>query len=279
MDSEQCIRNALGYAYSALRLRDRFFSPTDTKSAYEDYCTRLSNLLNAAGCMDIRNAEVEAFYTNKVSEEEFASMIITKVLSKRRSGSALTPLFALTWEFYSPIVTTAENVADIHEVSLRHLWEIFIRLDTEGDTTLSVDDVVALVLTIFHANGVHRSGAEIGEWFYPHTLVNYISFISALSNGHAKCLKPVIVYHLHEVITTEVVKKGRLTKKGHRVPSWKERFFVLKPSSIDYFMEGEDDGRKEQKVRENCSWCAWELISRYNQVLQAHMIVKGLSNE
>ena len=66
------------------------------------------------------------------------------------------------------------------------------------------------------------------------------------------------------------------------MPSWKERFFVLKPSSIDYFMEGEDNGRKEQKVRENCSWCAWELISRYNQVLQAppyHMIVKGLSNE
>ena len=161
----------------------------------------------------------------------------------------------------------------IHEVFLRHLWEIFIRLDMEGDTTLSVDNVVALVLTIFHANGVHRSGAEIGEWFYPHTLVNYISFISALSNGHAKCLKPVIVYHLHEVITTEVLKKGRLTKKGHRVPSWKERFFVLKPSSIDYFMEGEDDGCKEQKVRENCSWCAWELISRYNQSCRHRHII------
>eukprot|EP00731_Ephydatia_muelleri_P022128 Em0014g719a len=247
MDSERCIRNALGYAYSALRLRDRFLSPNDIKSAYEDYCGRLSNLLNASGALDIRNAEVEAFYTGKVNEEDFSSMLITKLVSKRRNGIGLTPLFALTWEFYSPIVTAAENVAEIHEVSLRHLWEIFIKLDMEGDTTLSVDDIVALVLTIFHANGLHRSEAEIGEWFYPHTLVNYIGFISALSNRYAKYLKPVIVHHLHEIITTEVLRKGRLTKKGHRMPSWKERFFVLKPSSIDYYMEGEDDGKKEQK--------------------------------
>lgn len=249
MDSERCIRNALGYAYSALRLRDRFLSPNDIKSAYEDYCSRLSNLLNASGALDIRNAEVEAFYTGKINEDDFSSTIITKLLSKCRNSSGLTPLFALTWEFYSPVVTAAENVAEIHEVSLRHLWEIFIQLDVEGDTTLSVEDVVALVLTIFHANGLNRSEAEIGEWFYPHTLVNYISFISALSNRYAKYLKPVIIHRLHEIITTEVLKKGRLTKKGHRVPSWKERFFVLKPSSIDYYMEGEDDGKKEQKVR------------------------------
>ena len=248
MDSEHCIRNALGYAYSALRLRDRFFSPNDTKSAYEDYCTRLSNLFNVPGSVDVRNAEVEAFYTGKVSEEEFASAITTKIILRRRSGGSITPLFALTWEFYSPVVTAAENVAEIHEVSLRHLWEVFVRLDMEGDTTLSVDDVVALVITVFRANGVLRSEADIGEWFYPHTVVNYISFISALSSGHAKYLKPVIVHHLHEVITTEVLKKGRLTKKGHRVPSWKERFFILKPRSIDYFMEAEDDGRKERKV-------------------------------
>lgn len=44
-------------------------------------------------------------------------------------------------------------------------------------------------------------------------------------------------------MTVEVLRSGRMKKKGHVVHSWRERVFVLKETSLAYFDEN------VQKVR------------------------------
>ena len=70
---EYVVRNALCYAYDALRSNERYIGESTT-SRYENYFQQLAEKLAAPGkkCdVSISNSEVESFYLGRVSLGEF----------------------------------------------------------------------------------------------------------------------------------------------------------------------------------------------------------------
>ena len=70
---EYIVRNCLGYAYDALRSKERLIGDT-TESYYESYFQRLLESLGPPGKkweLIIPNSEVESFYLGGVSPGEF----------------------------------------------------------------------------------------------------------------------------------------------------------------------------------------------------------------
>ena len=52
---------------------------------------------------------------------------------------------------------------------------------------------------------------------------------------------------VNDVYVKEIMKTGLLTKKGHKVKSMKERFFVLTPQLLNYY-EGKNSNGKRKGV-------------------------------
>lgn len=50
-----------------------------------------------------------------------------------------------------------------------------------------------------------------------------------------------LVCNLHDFYVFNIVKIGYLSKKGHRVANIKERYFILRQDSMDYFTENMRD--------------------------------------
>ena len=70
---EYVVRNALSYAYDALRSKERFIGETTT-SHYENYFQQLAERLGPPGKkwdVSISNSEVESFYLGRVTLGEF----------------------------------------------------------------------------------------------------------------------------------------------------------------------------------------------------------------
>lgn len=70
---EYIVRNALAYAYDALRSKERLIGES-TVSYYEEYFQQLLEKLGPPGKkweMNVNNSEVESFYLGRVSLGEF----------------------------------------------------------------------------------------------------------------------------------------------------------------------------------------------------------------
>ena len=61
-------------------------------------------------------------------------------------------------------------------------------------------------------------------------LTNYFSALSLEVSLVAE-----MVYDLKDEIINGVLRKGYLEKKGHRVPNWKRRWFVLQRDTLVYY--------------------------------------------
>ncbi|XP_072164506.1 uncharacterized protein [Diadema setosum] len=61
------------------------------------------------------------------------------------------------------------------------------------------------------------------------------------------------IAEVYNTVIEEVEKMGYIKKKGHKVTSWKDRWFILKPGSMAYFV---DKTLKEQKgdIQLSTSW-------------------------
>lgn len=70
----------------------------------------------------------------------------------------------------------------------------------------------------------------------------YVRHPTCIYSSHHAPLTPSqtpAVTELYTMISTEMIKDGKLSKKGHIVPNWKGRWFALTARSLTY-REGKD---------------------------------------
>lgn len=108
-------------------------------------------------------------------------------------------------------------------------------LTSECELKVHVDDLVDLILRIFQANGHNEQQENIKEWFCGEDKIDFWSFFSQLTEKFVGLLQVHVVQEIHTKIVSELLKEGRMEKKGHVVHNWKTRWFVLTASSLNYF--------------------------------------------
>lgn len=137
---------------------------------------------------------------------------------------------------------------------------------------MHVDDIVDLILRIFEANGHQESRDNIKEWFCDEAMIDFWSFFSQLAEKYIGLLQIHIVQEVHQAIVSEVLKEGKLEKKGHVVHNWKTRWFVLTNSALTYF---ESRDNMLLKVSNMYSYtCAFVIHAHvlYIHVLYIHVV-------
>ena len=110
----------------------------------------------------------------------------------------------------------------------------------ESELKVHVDDIVDLILRIFEANGHVEQQSNIKEWFCGEEKIDFWSFFSQLTEKYVGLLQVHVVQEIHTKIVSELLKEGKLEKKGHVVHNWKTRWFVLTASSLSYFESSEN---------------------------------------
>ncbi len=193
------IRNALGFAYGALRDRERYVEGSH-RSHYEEFYTKVAESAGAAaGLKPIPNGEVEAFYLGRVSEDSFVKDLLARVpqLASPSSSSPLKPfggstgnmLLPLVWELYSTVPSHAQLCSKVAKATGRLLWEMFVALDTECRLRIDTEDACEVILQVFQANGHLESEENIREWFCGERYIDFGSFFSALVENYVNFLQ------------------------------------------------------------------------------------------
>ena len=249
MDAPYVVRNSLRYAFRILRAKGRFLDES-SRSNFEQFYLELTESLNVTRKADpLTNSMVESFYSGRMAEDGFLKCIEMLVLSKLSAGGAadVCSIHQLVWESYSRAkIKMLANFSRVPApVCVQWLWEISLRLDKEEKGFLHADDACHLIKKLCKANGRKERASNIREWFCEAEKIDFFSFISAVLEKYPNFLKLELVQDLHGRIVNEVLMKGMLTKKGHRMPSWKDRWFVLTRSSLTYY---ESEQNQIQKV-------------------------------
>ena len=191
MPQDYIIHNVLKFAYRSLRAKDRFVGGSH-RSPYEDFYRKLADSVSAHAQKkidaSITNSEVEGFYLSRTNEDEFVSMVESKILSKVNLSS-LSPLNAVVWELVTSVPAHSSLTAKIPNECGQQLWEMFMRLDAEELQRLHIDDIADLIMRIFRANGHNESEENIKEWFCDEVYIDFWSFFSALVENYDHMLK------------------------------------------------------------------------------------------
>ncbi|XP_071790193.1 uncharacterized protein [Asterias amurensis] len=77
---------------------------------------------------------------------------------------------------------------------------------------------------------------------------------STFAKGMDKVSIAEAVLEVYDEIIEEVEKKGLLFKRGHKIKSWKERWFVLKPGCLSYYTNRNEKEKKGDVFITSC----WE---------------------
>jgi hypothetical protein len=238
---EYVVRNSLSYVYDALRSKPRLMGDT-TLSFYENYFQLLLEKLGPPGKkweLSIPNSEVESFYLGRVSVGEFRLNTQKRVFSKV-PGWEFDPFSSLVWSECCSAPDKTSLSSRVDPGIGRQIWEIFLRLDVDSQGKIHIDDLCDLIQRILRENGHAESEQNIKEWFCEEILIDFWSFFAAIVKNYAGLLKPNIIRTLHELVFSEVLLCGKMTKKGHKVHSWRERWFSLQPSQLSYFESQEN---------------------------------------
>lgn len=195
MSAPHTVRNALVFAYRALRDHDRYVEDTH-RSRYEDFISRLSESVGAAaGQRPIPNGEVEAFYLGNVSEESFVRELLGRVPQLAAtpkplaSSSAESAVLPVLWELLRGLLSHAQLCAKVDDTTGRLLWEMFLALDADGRERIETEAACEVILQVFQANGHLESEGNIREWFCEESHVDFRSFFSALVDNYASFLQ------------------------------------------------------------------------------------------
>ncbi len=197
MSAPHTVRNALGFAYSALRDHERYIEGSH-KSHYELFVTKVSESVGGAAAVHrpISNSEVESFYLGNVSEESFVRDLSTRVPQlasasspKPLGGATEDVLLTAVWELYRSLPSHAQLCSKVNSATGRLLWEMFLALDTRKALRIDTEAACEVILHVFQANGHLESEENIREWFCEERQVDFISFFTALVENYASFLQ------------------------------------------------------------------------------------------
>lgn len=190
MDQQVTVQNFLKHTFSSIKERERYISEGKSTSTLEFFYDQLSNAFNQK-LYKPSNAEVESFYRGSTTEADFVATVWQNVILKVKDSldSDLNPLTKICWDMYCSVRRRKELCDRVPRLSGRQLWAIFNKLDTEGRSTLHLDDITDLVLRFHLESNNQQTAQDIQEWFCNQVYVDFWSFFSALAENHLYLLQ------------------------------------------------------------------------------------------
>ena len=232
------VRNFILQCFHTLKENHRYVEEGKSFTNYEAFWLQLNNGFSLVpNGYKPSNSSVEAFYRGTMSPDEFIIAVEEHILmkSKDKMDTNLDPLLTISWDVYSSTYRRSNLCNKIPRLCGRQLWAIYNKLDIECCGFVHIEDIAELILKIYYANGREETAKNIFEWFCNQTNVDFWSFFSALIENHSDLLQTHIIQDLYEEIFHEIMKKGKMTKKGHKVQTWKERWFILTTEQLLYY--------------------------------------------
>ena len=172
-----------------------------------------------------------------MSRSDFVADVEEHIIKRAQDklDANLDPLLTISWDIYSSQTQRKALCEQVNRLLGRQLWSMFNKLDADGSGFAHISDITELVMKIFYANGQTQKPSDIEEWFCNQSRVDFWSFFSALVENHQHLLQIHIIQSLYEEVVHEILKQGKMTKKGHKVQTWKERWFVLTSTNLFYY--------------------------------------------
>ncbi|XP_077995517.1 uncharacterized protein LOC144448997 [Glandiceps talaboti] len=249
-----------------------------------------ANISTATGVKDIRTSvdALEDQYSDEkmtLSFEEFKRFIELELFSQ--GSLELDEMFSVCWMLCSKVPLERQNKI-LQDTDTYKLWRVFNRLAEPNDYPLRMDheEVAHILEKIVIAMGRKWNEADFEEMRKGLPLMSFWQVLHAIETKFAAGLDEACVAEavaeIYDEIINEVVKKGIMTKKGHRLASWKERWFILKHGCLSYFTNKD---LREQKgvIMLNASWKIESLPDKGNNrnrvLIQTEEHMKGDKNK
>lgn len=252
MNKSQLIDNFLAHTHRSLREGQRFLQDGSSKSYFELFWDTINNAFSA-GLRGYRppNYTVESFYRGTLDVKEFSIQVRETVIDKHMNKLDVNcdPLLTISWDHYSFVGSRKKLCESIPKLCRRHLWGIFNKLDYDSSGFASLEDVIDVILKIHEASGIEETEENIREWFCGDAKIDFWCFFSALAETHSHLLTPSTLQTVYDIVFYEILKEGKMKKKGHKVASWRERWFVLSTAQLSYY---ESQENRNLKVSGNC---------------------------
>ena len=231
--------NLISQCFDTLREMEHFAHEGSSLTNYEAFWEQLNNgfSLTATRPYKPSNSNVEAFYRGTMSRSDFVADVEEHIIKRAQDklDANLDPLLTISWDIYSSQTQRKALCEQVNRLLGRQLWSMFNKLDADGSGFAHISDITELVMKIFYANGQSQKPSDIEEWFCNQSRVDFWSFFSALVENHQHLLQIHIIQSLYEEVVHEILKQGKMTKKGHKVQTWKERWFVLTSTNLFYY--------------------------------------------
>ena len=233
--------------------------PASGSHKIKTFCRDLSGLVKSkstkkGGLEDILmpTLEVHRFYEGAISMEDFTMLIEKRILETSGENVDVESLQRLCWQYYA-----TERKGDITypkwlspECTYR-LWTIFNcvldRKLTVCLPQLTVNEVLKRLLELCGYTWNEKYGYNKQEALeFPDYLDTITSYFDKLKLETS--LTCEVIADMVDEIVHGVLRKGYLTKKGHKVKSWKRRWFVLRRTILQYFKS-----REKLQLKVGCS--------------------------
>ncbi|XP_077866862.1 uncharacterized protein LOC100369873 [Saccoglossus kowalevskii] len=221
-----------------------------------------ANISMAAGVQDMQksvDALTNRFGADKatLSFEEYVDFVRVELLGEGMSLD-LNQIHSVAWMLCSKPHMNRKG-KKVNDADAFKLWQIFNRLAETDQYPLRMDseEVAYFLQKIVIAMGKIWKSSEFEEIKNACPMMSYWQVLHCIENKFGMGIDEegisTAVQDVYDEIMNEVVKMGFMTKKGHKMTTWKERWFVLKPRSLSYYT-GRDMKEQKGEIKLTSSW-------------------------
>lgn len=249
-------QNLIINCFNTLKKCDHFVKEGSSQTNYEAFWDKL----NHGFSLSLRpykpsNSAVEAFYRSTMPIDQFLFDVEENIIKKAQDklDANLDPLLTISWDVFCSYTFHKELCEKVTRLCGRQIWAIFNKLDVDSSGFVAINDITELILKIFYSNGKSEDAKNIHEWFCEQSRVDFWSFFSALVQNHIHLLQLHVIQEIYDEVVHEILKQGKMVKKGHKVQTWKERWFVLTSTNLYYYESLENRIQKVSFGLEHCT--------------------------
>ncbi|XP_066934419.1 switch-associated protein 70-like [Clytia hemisphaerica] len=221
-----------------------------TKTQLQILCINLCNVINVQfspeDIMKFKDGEKELQF------QDFIAYIGSKLLRKMDEKVVdSTKLDEISWTIVEKQRKTLTGDKKLTDNELFMIWQAFNKINIDNTVNIDIEETALFLEEFMTAMGTPWTRGPLDDFANGKIKLTFWEFIDCLENKYILST-PKSVYKfgldkVNDVYVKEIMKTGLLTKKGHKVKSMKERFFVLSPQLLTYY-EGKSSNGKRKGV-------------------------------
>lgn len=238
--------NGLNQAFNILDVKKSGNVP---KTQLQILCINLCTVASIPFSADDLNNYEDS--KKELSFNEFLVYIGSKILTKMKDSVVdATKLDEISWAIVEKQRKSFEKKI-LNDNELFALWQAFNKINVDSNLTIDIEEAAIMLEEFMKATGTPWTQGQLDNFADGKIGLTFWELIECLEKRYiANAPKSVYEFgisRIKDVYNFEIIKTGMLTKKGHKVKSMKERFFVLVPNLMTYY-EGKSAGGKQKGV-------------------------------